>query len=144
MASPGELEGTGGGSSKSLHRTEREVKYLYNSKKSRKNGEISRATPRARPHRSDAELSVSCQPDTDKATLACLLQIVTFSLPLSLGEGVLIPAGQCQIWLIIVGCILIDVKSQLPLRAPLLQGAGVNLALAQSGPIRHEVIAIHI
>lgn len=67
-----------------------------------------------------------------------------FSLPLGLGEGVLIPTGQSQVWLIIVGCILIDVKSQLPLGAPLLQGAGVNLTLAQSWPIRHKVIAIHI
>lgn len=38
MASLGESEGTGGGSSKSLHRTEREVKSLHNSDKSTKAG----------------------------------------------------------------------------------------------------------
>lgn len=38
MASLGESEGTGGGSSKSLHQTEREVKSLHNSQKSMKAG----------------------------------------------------------------------------------------------------------
>lgn len=84
----------------------------------------------------DLMLSFQCHvTETGKAILARLLQIITFSLPLGLGEGVLIPTGQSQVCLIIVGCILIDVKSQLPLRAPLLQGAGVNLTLAQSWPI---------
>ena len=38
MAGLGEWEGTGGGSSKSLHQTEREVKSLCNSEKSTKAG----------------------------------------------------------------------------------------------------------
>lgn len=68
----------------------------------------------------------------------------TFPLALGLAQGGLVAAGQRCVRRVVVGRVLAGVQPQAPLGSPGLQRTGRGLTLPQGGPVRQEVIAVHI
>lgn len=82
------------------------------------------------------------EPCSGKSLFVLVHVCFTFAVSVHVCRSVLIPAGECSVCLIVIGCIFAVIGPETALRTPFLKR--VNLAALQRRPIGEQVVSIQI